>query len=227
MLNNVCKFLLLGAFIVFPVEAYSSPNSNPICSILANYDDENAGVTYDSEGEGYDIDLNAAPDAVYDVIQIPVAIDFAAQITQNLPAGFLAEGNVAMMEIHKNGDVFYNGTNLTAQARAACNGEMPQQNTQQQGASSAPQSRVLIDGKPFSGETTVSSSPAAPQAATGGSSVTILDGSAPHGNVQPSGSHTTTQTPASEPAGSQQTTPSHGPSHGPSDGAEVLFGAGD
>jgi hypothetical protein len=64
-------------------------------------------------------DLKAAAGA-NDVIKIPVTIDLAKSLTQNLPAGTEMDAAVSMIEIHKDGKVMYNGQDVTQQASAVC-----------------------------------------------------------------------------------------------------------
>lgn len=69
-------------------------------------------------------DVKAQAADMLDVIKIPVTIDLAQQIGQPLPAGTEMQAQVAMIEVHKDSRVVYNGQELTTQVYALC-GKQP------------------------------------------------------------------------------------------------------
>jgi hypothetical protein len=103
-----------GLATVYTAPAFAQ-DSQALCKLMATY---TPGV--DVHGNAVvPADLKAAAGA-NDVIKIPVTIDLAKTLTQNLPAGTEMDAAVSMIEIHKDGKVMYNGQDVTQQASAVC-----------------------------------------------------------------------------------------------------------
>jgi|GEM_PF-3394715 len=130
------------ALIPIIISISHTASAQTLCNVISAYQ-QPAGVEYEADESTMSADIGAPLKPVYDVIRIPLTIDFAEYIAQDLPDGFQSEGEVGYMEIHQNGDVLYNGANLTRNVEAYCGG----------GGASAPsstviKSSVMIDGKP-------------------------------------------------------------------------------
>ncbi len=65
-------------------------------------------------------DVKAQADSYVDIIKIPITIDLAQQLTQTLPQGTEMNAQVAMVEIHKDSKVIYNGQDVSARAYEIC-----------------------------------------------------------------------------------------------------------
>jgi hypothetical protein len=107
-------FITLALATVYTAPAFAQ-DSQALCKLMATY---TPGV--DVHGNAVvPADLKAAAGA-NDVIKIPVTIDLAKTLSQNLPAGTEMDAAVSMIEIHKDGKVMYNGQDVTQQASAVC-----------------------------------------------------------------------------------------------------------
>ena len=92
----------------------------PLCQTLATHKAD-ADVAHRPGAENVvPADLNPPLAAVPEVIRVPITIDLAQQLTQNLPPGAALEAQAGMVEIHADGRVFYNGQDLTARAQTLC-----------------------------------------------------------------------------------------------------------
>jgi hypothetical protein len=112
--------LALATVYAAPVPAFAQ-DSQALCKLMATY---RPGV--DAQGNPVvPADINAAV-SQNDVVKIPVTVDLAKSLTQNLPAGTEMDAAVSMIEIHKDGKVLYNGQDVTGRATAIC-GSAPAQ----------------------------------------------------------------------------------------------------
>jgi len=68
-------------------------------------------------------DVKASANDILDVVKFPVTVDLAQQLNQQLPPGTEMDAPVAMIEVHKNSTVTYNGQDMTAEVYALCDKE--------------------------------------------------------------------------------------------------------
>lgn len=71
-----------------------------------------------------DIDADmagAAPIRSFESIEIPVELDLAQRFGLNLPSGVELKPYVALISIHKDGRVDYNGQDISRKAHTLCN----------------------------------------------------------------------------------------------------------
>lgn len=65
-------------------------------------------------------DLNAPPADNFDKISVPITIDLAERLGQNLPVGAKLETNLGTIDVYRDGRVIYNGRDLSEAVKAAC-----------------------------------------------------------------------------------------------------------
>lgn len=64
-------------------------------------------------------DLNAAPFVVPDIIRVPLTVDIIERLP-DAPAGLEGQGDLGMIEIHKNGRITLNGQDWSQPFQALC-----------------------------------------------------------------------------------------------------------
>ncbi len=69
-------------------------------------------------------DVNTPVKPFVDVVRFPVTVDLAQQLNQQLPPGTELDAPVAMIEIHKDGRVLYNGQELSEEVYDLCAKEL-------------------------------------------------------------------------------------------------------
>ena len=65
-------------------------------------------------------DIGPALTALPDVIRVPVTIDLVERLKLSLPAGTILEAPVALVDIHSDGRVLYNGRDISGDVAALC-----------------------------------------------------------------------------------------------------------
>lgn len=136
-------FILLLLF-VFPSASYAQ-NSEALCSFLPpqNHDNASVGAAYvpgvDVQGRPVapaNLGGGSGQDFLPDVIRIPLNIDLAQRLDQDLPEGAQMEAGLGMIEIYKDGHVAFNGRDLTPQVYQLCGRSDAPEN--KEGAAAAP-----------------------------------------------------------------------------------------
>jgi hypothetical protein len=73
------------------------------------------------EGESIEgADLNETPEALPEVITIPLTYDMVEAFNIDVPDGMKMESNMAVIQIKGDGTVVYNGTDLTSKINTVC-----------------------------------------------------------------------------------------------------------
>lgn len=80
----------------------------------------------------------AAQYDIPDVVRIPLTIDLAEQLDQDLPDGFEMNGNVGFVDILKDGGVRWNGRDVTNNAQVLCGIDNNNTATRQKDATDPP-----------------------------------------------------------------------------------------
>lgn len=125
-------FILLLLFI-FPSSSHAQ-NPEALCSFLPAENSSRAavGAAYvpgvDVHGNAVaPADLGGGQSFLPDVIRIPLSIDLAQELDQDLPDGTQMEAGLGMIEIYQDGRVLFDGRDLTAQADRLCGRGAPAQ----------------------------------------------------------------------------------------------------
>lgn len=94
-------------------------DAEPLCEYTLHHKPAD-DVIYKPDPDVVPADLNAYPDLVPDVIEIPLTINMAERLNQKLPAGMQMESSLGIVQIHKDGTVIINGKDVTAETKAVC-----------------------------------------------------------------------------------------------------------
>ncbi len=111
-------------FISAPVFAQGTVSVETFCRLLPEYK-QPAGVEYQPgvgpNGPVVPADLNGlSPMQSFETIEIPVEVDLVQRFGIPAPAGIELQPYVALMSIHKDGRVDYNGQDISKQAYELC-----------------------------------------------------------------------------------------------------------
>lgn len=131
-LKNVSNVLLFNAIICFLSTAALAQNT--ICPVLEKYNvpvnvqKPHAAILGAEYQPGVDVngnavaaaDVNGVLQAMPDIIRIPINIDLVNYIQQTLPLGTEMDTSLGMVEIHKDGRIFYNDQDITTQTQTLC-----------------------------------------------------------------------------------------------------------
>lgn len=93
------------------------------CKNLPAYQQEEGVEFTPNTDDVVPADLNAIKTPVLDPIEIPVLIDVNQRFNLNLPADIITEPQAAIIKVHSDGRVEYNGQDITHEAYAACGEE--------------------------------------------------------------------------------------------------------
>ncbi len=120
------RFIVLALLLISaPVMAQDIVSVETFCRILPEYQ-QPAGVEYqpgvDVNGKAVaPADLNgASPIQNFETIEIPVEVDLISRFGLAPKPGVELQPYVALMSIHKNGRVDYNGQDISKQAHELC-----------------------------------------------------------------------------------------------------------
>lgn len=108
-------FIIL-IFIAIPSLSSASETNPAICQVLKQHKPDQDVHHKADANVSTDQDFQALPDKIV----IPITIDIAEQISQDLPDGTLLESNFGQIEIHSDGSTIYNGQDISAQLSAYC-----------------------------------------------------------------------------------------------------------
>ncbi len=125
MRKHVLAILALTVF-ASPAYAKDALEDNALCKLRAKH----VAASDVAFKPGVDVkgnpvtpaDINAAPPMVPDIIRIPMTIDLAKHL-DIVPKGVELKAGAGMVEIFKNGDVAYNGVDISDQTAALCDGK--------------------------------------------------------------------------------------------------------
>lgn len=122
MLKKLFIYLFLFVFL-FDCQAIAQEDN--LCRFL---DKTENGAEYvpglDVHGKAVvPADLNATVPNLPDVINIPMTVDMAERVQQQLPEGLELDAGLGMIEIYRDGQVIYNGVDLTALSQDICSPE--------------------------------------------------------------------------------------------------------
>lgn len=115
---------ILFVFLFFAAAAHAGEaTQKTFCRVLASYT-KDRGVHYvpGVDVRGNDVapaDLNE-PLPQFETIEIPVEIDLAARFGITPPAGAELKPTVALISIHKDGKVEYNGRDISSKVIDVC-----------------------------------------------------------------------------------------------------------
>ena len=122
-LSRILQLSVWLLFASFPALAQDK-SVNALCRLLPDYTPP-PGVEY-QPGIGahgktvMPATLNPLEAAMPDIINIPITANLAKRFNLDLPQGIRLRPDVGMLSIHRNGQVEYNGQDLSAGARAIC-----------------------------------------------------------------------------------------------------------
>jgi len=119
-------FLCLAGIMISSASRAEEADKITFCNVLPAYQ-QASGVEYvpgvDIKGQvvaSADV-AGAAPLRSFDTIEIPVEADLVQRFGLNVPAGIELKPYVALISIHKDGRVDYNGQDITQKAHDMCN----------------------------------------------------------------------------------------------------------
>ncbi len=119
-----CFAALAMTMFVIPAHAQEQANTETFCHLLAEHT-PSADVEYkpgvDVHGKPVVPADLGQPLNNFETIEIPVELDLAQKFGLNTPAGIELKPYVALVSIHKDGKVDYNGQDISKQAYQLCN----------------------------------------------------------------------------------------------------------
>jgi hypothetical protein len=118
---------VFAVLIAVPAMAQSTVSVETFCRLLPNYQ-QPAGVEYQpgvgADGPVVPADVGGAPAiASFETIEIPVEVDLVQRFGIPVQPGVELQPYAALMSIHKDGRVDYNGQDITTQAHQLCAGK--------------------------------------------------------------------------------------------------------
>ncbi len=125
------KYVLFILVLLSPMTAIAQDLTlETLCASLPEYR-QAEGVEYVPGAEAVvRADLNPLNAAVPDIIDIPITVQLAERFPDlNIPADLQLEPNVALLSVHKNGRVEYNGQDVSGQIYTTCEKEQSESET--------------------------------------------------------------------------------------------------
>lgn len=124
--NRIAVTVAAALFIAGAAFAQDDGTMPPECRFVVRHvAEQGAAYTPGVDVRGKPVapaDINAAPFALPDVIQVPISVDLIERI-RNAPEQFQGvegEADYGVLEIHKDGRILYDGQDWSDPVRAAC-----------------------------------------------------------------------------------------------------------